>query len=327
MLGVRQDIVPRSVAAEGIQRQSAPERAAGPLTRLKALVLLGGSVRPPVLSARMQRSLLDFPIDSDHTFMQYWQNQAVALATAIGEERLRVRVLLARHSLKPRRPERVRGISLRIERDPVEYRGIGGVLRDLAGDYDHDDYILVASAAQLLLEPLADLANQLASFDINHGPPDVSLVSHHDGTPSGLMLVRCGSLWCIPQIGYVDMKEQALPLIAQRHRVRVVRPPQLSAIPVRTLGDYISALRWRHRGMTLPDLRSMRSDPFAEDWQPSFRIVENGALVDPHARVHDSVVLRGARVERNALLVRSVVGPGGTVPANATICEELVGEA
>src|SRR5690606_20299334 len=98
-------------------------------------------------------------------------------------------------------------------RDPVEYRGIGGVLRDLAGDYHRDDYILVANAAQLLLSPLSELATLLAESDAD-GPADVSLISHRDGTPSGLMLIRCGSLWCIPQVGYVDMKEQALPMIA-----------------------------------------------------------------------------------------------------------------
>jgi len=324
MLSLHQDILPRKAAAE-LGPTAMLRECPQPLLKLKAFVLLGGAVRPPLLSSSMRRSILDFPIDADHSFMHYWQQQAAALASGIGQDRLRVRVLLARHSIKPRRPDRTAGISMRIERDPVEYRGIGGVLRDLAGDYAPDDYILVASAAQLLLAPLPELAASLA-YSNGDPPADVSLISHRDGTPSGLMLIRCGSLWCIPQIGYVDMKEQALPMIAERHRVRVVRPPLLSAIPVRTLQDYVSALRWRHRGMATAESRFTCSDPFAEDWQPSFRIIEPGAMVDPQARVHDSVILRGARVERGAVVVRSVVGPGGHVRTASTLCERLVSE-
>ncbi len=326
MSAIRQEIVPWSVTS-GTAALAPAISAVEPLTRLKALVLLSGSVRPSVLSSTTQRSLLDFPIDADHTFLKYWQNQAVELARWLARQRLRVRVLLARHSLKPRRPEKMHGISLRIERDPVEYRGIGGVLRDLAGDYEQDDYLLVASAAQLLLSPLTDLTAQLCVRRAGERSPDVSIISHRDGTPCGLMLVRCGALCCIPQIGYVDMKEQALPMIAKRHRVRVVCPPQVSAIPVRTLSDYINALRWRHRSMAAFDSQSTYNNPFAEDWQPAFRIVENSAVLSPHARLHDSVALRGARVERGAVVVRSVIGPGGVVAAGQVICEQLVGDS
>ena len=44
--------------------------------------------------------------------------------------------------------------SFRVERDLSDYRGTGGVLHDLAADYDDDDLILVANAAQVLLDPL-----------------------------------------------------------------------------------------------------------------------------------------------------------------------------
>jgi hypothetical protein len=57
-------------------------------------------------------------------------------------------------------------------------------LRDLAQKYQPDDLILVANASQILLDPLAVLAT---TMDQRRG--DVSLISHRDGTPSGIMLV------------------------------------------------------------------------------------------------------------------------------------------
>jgi ADP-glucose pyrophosphorylase len=55
-------------------------------------------------------------------------------------------------------------------------------------------------------------------------------------------------------------------------------------------------------------------DRRAEDDSYSlFQIVEDGAVVDPESRLHDSVVLRGGRVEGESVLFRSIVGPQGVV--------------
>ena len=62
----------------------------------------------------------------------------------------------------------------------------------------------------------------------------------------------------------------------------------------------------------------------AEDWKPTFALCEAGAVVDPSARLHDSVVLRGGRVEYGAVLVRSVVCPGGVVRRERTAVDQFV---
>src|SRR5258707_11125647 len=66
------------------------------------------------------------------------------------------------------------------------------------------------------------------------------------------------------------------------------------------------------------------ADPLAEDWQPAFGIVEDGAIIDPSARVHDSVVLRGGVVEPGAILVRSVVCPSAIVKRDRTIVDDFI---
>jgi hypothetical protein len=209
------------------------------------------------------------------------------------------------------------GKAVRAERDPSSLRGTGGLLRDLAENYDDDHYLLVASATQVLLEPLSALVGDLAKLGA-----DVCVLSHADGTPSLLMLVRCGTLRWISPVGYVDLKEQALPEIARRFDVKVLDRPAPTGMPVWTREDYVEALRAHH----LQRARGRKArDAFAEDWEQRFSIVEEGACVHPEAVVHDSVVLRGARVEKGAVVVRSLVCPGEVVRPRSTVVRRFAG--
>ena len=294
-----------------------PIHGHGPsLSRLKALVLLGGSVRPTPLSNNIGRSLLDLPLDENGSVLNHWLNHATELARLAGLEKLPVRVMVDRNSPEPISAAVKFYGTFRVERDQSEYRGTGGVLGDLAERYDDDDLILVANAAQILLDPLVSLANTL---DGRHG--DVGIISHRDGTPSGIMLLKCKTLRLVPRTGFIDMKEQAMPLIAQRYAVEVCHRRRPTGLPIRSVQDYVTAMRYYHmRRAGKPTL----TDPLAEDWHPSFGIVEEGAVVDPTARVHDSVVLRGGVVEAGAVLVRSVVCPSGLVRRDRTLVDEFV---
>jgi hypothetical protein len=242
----------------------------------------------------------------------------------LGMDHLPVRLLLDRNAIEPtsatrRSAElgRSLGDSYRMERDISEFRGTGGLLANIAVDYDDEDMILVGNAAQVLLDPLPAL---LTSLNKGRGP--VGLVGHRDGEPSGLMLITCRALRLIPKMGFVDMKEQALPIIASTYDVHVVQCRRPTGLSIRTLSDYIAAVRAIH----LPS-RAIATDPWAEDWKSTFAIVEPGAVVAPSARIHDSVVLAGAMVEAGAAVVRSVVA--GTVrrDRNAVdVCVEATGK-
>jgi N-acetylglucosaminyldiphosphoundecaprenol N-acetyl-beta-D-mannosaminyltransferase len=285
------------------------------LARLRGFVLLGGSVRQTPLSGALHRSVLDLPSDSAGSILNHWLDQAQAVARIAGLEKLPVRVLVDRSSPEPTSAAVRHYGTFRVERDRSEYRGSGGVLRDLASDYADDDLILVANATQVLLDALAVIATAL---DRKRG--DVVLLSHRDGTPSGIMLITCKTLRQIPATGFVDMKEQALPAIASRFDVKVLHARRTTGVPVWSLQDYIGALRQHHGKKTGRRV----SDPLAEDWQPTFSIIESGATVDPTARIHDAVVLEGAVVEAGALIVRSIVCPGAIVRRDATIVDEIV---
>jgi hypothetical protein len=286
--------------------------------RLRAVVLLAASLRPTPLTAAIGRSVLDLPVERDRTLLDLWSEHVRSLAASLGTAQLPLRIL--RDGDTPAaRPSAGAGAAVSVEVDPAEYRGTAGVLRDVTGGYDDADRVLVVNAAQYLVEPLRETAVLLETVG---GGGGVSMVAHEDGTPSGAMLVTCGCLRLVPSVGFFDMKEQALPLIAKHYPVRVVSRRELVSKPIRSLSEYIGVLRWHHltqRADPLPD------DPFREDWRPVFTIVEDGSEVDARATVQDSVVLRGGRVERGAIVVRSLVAPGATVRRGEIVVDRLIG--
>ncbi len=296
----------------------AEDHRAGPLGRLRAVVLLGGSIRPSRLSTVIGRSLLDLPLEDGRSMLWHWRDHAMELRRFIGLDQLPVRCLVDGRSVQPTIPVRGTNVRVTVERDASRYRGTAGVLRDLtvAAGYGDDDYILVANAAQCLLSPLSELAAALAA-----PKADVSLIAHQDGTPSGVMLMRCAALKTIAAEGYVDMKEQALPVLARQFHVQHLTHAYPTGLPIRALEEYVTAVQHRYRQRLG---RPVSNDPFAEDCRPSFAIIEEGAQVHPTAKVHDSVILAGARVDEGALVIRSVICPGLIVRAGEHIVDQLV---
>ncbi len=293
------------------------------LSALRAVVLLGGTVRPGRLSAAIGRPIFALPLDAGRSILDYWRQQTAALGRSIGQSGLPVRVMVDRNSpetiLAPVAAAGVDLAPLQVERDPHDYRGTGGVLRDLAGCYEEHDLLLVANAAQVLVESLSVCA--MAMAERAKEGAEIVVADHEDGTPSGLMLVRCSVLSLIPDRGFVDMKEQALPTIAKSHRVGVARFAEPTGLPVRSLPQYVHALRWH----TLREAgRPVQADPFSENLENVFSLVEHGATVAANVRLHDSIVLAGGVVEAGATLVQSVVCPGGRVRRGEVIVDQIV---
>jgi hypothetical protein len=281
------------------------------------VILLAGSVRPGELFRGIGRSLLDLPAEPDRSVLSLWQAAAADLAQALSVESLPVRVVIGQSNAAPKAGDPALAAPVTIEREPAELRGTGGLLRDLAKGYRPDDLILVGNGAQILIQPLAGLTSELLQTDA-----EVAIASHRDGTPSGLFLVRCRVFDSVSDVGFLDFKEQLLPrLAAAGAPIRVVQRDAAAGYPVRTLDGYLAgvhALNRIRRGE--PVVR----DPFAEDWESSFSVIEPGANVDPSAAVHNSVVLAGATLQRGAAVVRCVVCPGAVVRAGRTIADQVV---
>ena len=298
--------------------QASLARLSQRLSGLRAVVLLAGSVRANQLRKATGRSALQMPVTDNRSVLDCWREQLVAMAEQLGLTNLPVRVMVDQSNHLTPGVKRYGPIQLSIENDPSEFRGTGGLLSDLAREYRDDDLILVTHASQLLFEPLAELAGAMAEVQT-----DVSMTCSEEGTPSGLMLIRCGCLRNINPVGFVDLNEQALPAIAKQYDVRVVRYDQPISRSLRTLSGYLATLAEYHRLHEGPYAR--QQGRMREDWERSFGIIERGAMVHESAIVHDSVVLAGARVEANAVLVRSVVCPNVWIARGRSEVDRVVG--
>ena len=293
-----------------------PDVSASPLTKLRGVILLAGTVRANSLRRGVDRFLLELPMDHQRSIMDSWHAHLASMAERCGFDRLPVRVIVDRSTPTPAASKWNGRIELTFEQDPFEFRGTGGLLCDIAWQYEDDDYLLVANGPQILYEPLSILTESLAKLDA-----DIAMVRQPDGTPGGMMLVRCGAVRVIPRVGFIDLNEQALPMIAKQHDVRIWAHPNATGLPIRTLGGYLEAVREYHRRLCG---RADAGDLLAEDWQATFNLIEPGAKVDASAVVHDSVVLAGAQVDAGALLVRAVVCPGAHVLMRQSAIDRLV---
>ncbi|QQE12529.1 hypothetical protein JD969_03395 [Planctomycetota bacterium] len=283
---------------------------------LKAVVLLAGSVRPSPLRRAISQGFLSLPIDGDCTILDAWQRQLNDLATSLSEAKLHVRIMQDRSSvLYDLSHQASSRIKMTFEQDPFAFRGTGGLLRDLAEEYDDDEFLFVANAAQVVLGSVKDMVRELATVKA-----DIAIAAEQDGTPSDIMLIRSGILKTIGKVGYVDIKEQALPQISKKHDVRVHRSNTVQTFQVRTLDSYLNAIKEFHVFNHLVDHREQT----LEDWQATFSIVDTKAKMHPTAIVHDSVVLEGSVIEENAVIVRSVIAPNGYVASNQSIVDTVI---
>ncbi len=296
------------------QAPPGPNKALQQLGQVRAVVLLAGSVRATNLRKAADRFIMDLPVDAQKTVLDCWHDQLDDLALELGIQHLPARVMIDRSATAQRSSHRTGPTEVQIEQDPLAFRGTGGLVSDVARAYADDEYLIVANAAQILLTPLPRLVEAMADQQA-----DVSLLCDKDHRPNGLMLIRCGALRDIAQVGFIDLNEQALPLIAKRHTVKACRHEQTVSMAIRTRQNYLDAVRTYHRHLN-PRRRLTDALP-AEDWSATFSIIEPGASVDPSAVVHDSVVLAGGRVEAGAVLVRSVVGPMGRIGGGESVVE------
>lgn len=289
-----------------------------PPPAVEAVVMLAGQVRPTPLRRATGRGTLELPLAAGHTVLDEWVQQLAAYAERhAGPRPLPVRVMLDQEADFGRRPGGSTALELGLERDPSRLRGTGGLLSDIARDYDDDAVLLVVHASQLPIRPLAEVL----TADRVQPSADVSILCAQDGQPSGVMLFRCGALRGLKRVGFIDLNEQALPRIAHEAEVRVCRTRRPATLSLRTTSGYLDALRAFHGG------RSGSLDPegpFAEGWRPAFQVIESGASVAPGAIIHDSAVLSGARVETGAVVVRSVVCPGTYVAASRHVIDTVV---
>lgn len=307
----------------GVDHASEQVRGAMPLEAgaiarsVRSFVVLCGAVRRTPLARSIRRSLVDLPLADGSTLAQRHVDGARAFAERRGLESLMVRFLVDKDSEPPREQADRGVVRCVVERDASPIRGVAGILADATRDCDPNDYLVVINGAQLFRQPIEELVDMMIRKE-----SDVSMVASADGVPVGLWLIRCGVLRSIREVGYIDLKEQALPEWLGRWKVSVVDVQRAYAARSRNLSEYLGAVRLQSQGGRLG--ASVDEDPYREEWERSFAVIEPGAEVAEGVTVHDSVILSGAKVGRGAVIVRSVVCPGAVVPAGARCVGRVV---
>jgi hypothetical protein len=188
------------------------------------------------------------------------------------------------------------------------------LLRDVADRFADEQFLLVSTGSTILLNPLDGLFRTLLGANA-----DVAFFTRGDEA-FNVMLVRCAALRDLPTIGYIDFKEQAIPRMKSDKSVHAVPCDTAPSVTMRNAAQYLDGLRQLHARASAPlsgDALPPVPDAFRESWRPTFSIVEEDAIVDPTATVHDSVIMRGAKVGRRAIVARSLISPEMVVPDDA----------
>jgi hypothetical protein len=283
---------------------------------IRSMFVLYGSVRSTPLARRVDRCLLDLPLVNGTVSTHHLKN-AQACANRFGLDQFEMRVLVDTDSRRPEDQGEYEGVRCVIQQDASPIRGVAGVLSDATREMDDDDYIIVSSGAQVYLESLDDLVHAMAKKEA-----DVSFVSSKDGAPVGVWLIRCGVLKSVKSIGYVDLKEQSLEAWKVDHKVCVVERNRPYTHPARSLTEYLSAIRAVAAGFGSGT--TIDEDPYREDWESTFSIIEADATVAEDVIMHDSVALGGSTVGKGAVVVRSVLCPGSIVAPGARVTDRVL---
>jgi hypothetical protein len=292
-----------------------PHVPSGEDRKVRAVILLAGRVGENPFAEGIGRPVLDLPVTSGSTVLGFWVDRVDEFAAALGLPRLTLLVAVDQGGALPRPPKRrdAGRVEVEVVLDPGDYRGTAGVVKDLTRGFAEDDRVLVAAANQIVREPLRDVFEALC-----RGRQAVSILPYEEGEFAEMFLFPCGWFREVPDVGFADLKEQAIPAARDRAPLTVARRPEGSALPIRTLHEYVQALRVLHAGT------SAAGGVFAESWRPVFSIVEPGAVVAPGAVLQDSVVLAGGSVEAGAAVAASVVCDGGIVRRGESVVKSVV---
>lgn len=303
----------RSVVTGGRNWSPGAERT--PLEAdIDTFILLAGNVRQSDFRKAIGRHILRLPVGPGEGLLDHWRLQADVVGGRLPGGTLPMRVVLSADDDADDSVAIPGSSTMSIETDPNPTRGTGGLLRDLAESFEDDRRILVANANQVFFGDLATAVARLA-----HASNDVALMPAWDGNGGFLMLTRAACLRDVSDRGFVDLKEQALPVVASRFDVRVVEAtPELTPTSIRSTRDYLEVLRRRAADGGSAD---------TDRWVDRFRLIEEGAHIAPTALVQNSVVLAGGSVGAGAVVARCVVCSGASVADGEVLRDRVISPA
>ncbi len=264
-------------------------------------VILGGGLKPSPLQELSSVSVLDLPMGHGSTVLaellslieREWPDRPDPLPT---------RVIWGTPVPAPMSHAASPGLDVRLVQETKQWRGPAGVLKDVCEGLGDDGRILLIEGARWAG---AGLGGLFAAMEQTNA--DAVIGCNADESPAGAYLLRRSALESVSDQGFVDLKEQLLPRLAASGRPVVVHHmPPPGILPVRTLADYLEAVR--------------QSRTAGSGWA----LIDASAVVDTTALVYESVVMAGAMVGAGAVVARSIVLAGGVVGPGTEVVDTVV---
>jgi hypothetical protein len=297
------------------QARTQPESPAGPLVAgVDGAIFLGGGLQLPPL-AKDLGSPLCLPQTAQLSVYEVWLDAF----KRVGIESERVLVLTDWDGAQ--KWERS-GYPASIVLDQTAYRGPAGVLRDASAGLADPGPRLIIEHTRLLESP--DLLGGLARAHAA-GCQAITLAANPDQSFAGLLIADQHAIDLIPNVGFMDIKEQWLPA-AWRNGFSVERfTLEGWCYQIRTLADYIEALsRTAAFGVTEEQLVLGRERSALQPTAYGGGLVSHEAMVDPSAVLARSAIGPNATVEPGAVVIRSLVPRGATVLSGSVVIDSVV---
>jgi hypothetical protein len=203
--------------------------------------------------------------------------------------------------------------------DRQQFRGPAGAVKDVCNDLPGDATVLVAEGGRYFSTPLLPSVS-----DHFERGADVTVVANRDASPAGVFLVRRKWLDLVPDIGFMDLKEQWLGRVAEQGAIiRVHRLREGMSYGLRTREQFLEAAR--AAGGLVSTIQPPGSDVSTpEGLFKSAATLAEGVVIGRAAVIVDSVVMPGAQIGEGAVVARSVICARGMVGSGETVVDSIV---
>lgn len=275
---------------------------------LRRAILLAGGPHPSAIMRACGLALFSLPVTHDaRSVLDLW-TAGVASHSAEGYTCTdRVLCVNATPDLASVGRHDIDGWSLRP--DASSYRGPAGVVRDATLDLNSDDHVLVGEASRVVGYCVTELLRAHAVTGA-----DATIGVNPDHSPAGILVLRRRTLECVPDVGYMDIKEQFLPrILSQGFNVRAAVLPAPGVIGFRTRLDLLAAASIRGRYA-----------PVSPAYWSRLTRISPTAVVHEGAHVVESIIGPAARIEDGAVVVRSIVTGPAVVTAGTAVHDAIV---
>ena len=286
---------------------------------IAACIILAGTLRNSPLVEATNMSVLDLPITTEETLLDTWVSLIRRLPQCAEAE---IRVICYDHSPSPSVVHDHHG-RIRIERNPQSYRGSAGLVRDMCRHYHRNQSVLVIEGSRYGVSSLEGMFDRHSQTEA-----DVTVGCNPDRSPAGIYLIRVEAFRGIADDGFVDLKEQWLGSVREKGmKIEIHGLDAPGFLPVRTLEQFLVAARYaRHAagqwGGVKNDVRGLvRSDDAR-----GLRVICQGALIAPGARVIDSIVMGDTIVSANATVVRCLICSGTRIQSGVEVADSVISD-